>query len=31
MNLKYDGPISNFAFNCNLRPYNLVLALSFLR
>ena len=20
MNLKYDGPLSNFAFNCNLRP-----------
>ena len=21
MNLKYDGPLSNFAFNCNLRHY----------
>ena len=21
MNLKYDGPLSNFAFNCNLRRY----------
>ena len=22
MNLKYDGSLSNFAFNCNLRHYN---------
>ena len=21
MNLKYDGPLSNFAFKCNLRHY----------
>ena len=22
MNLKYDGPLSNLAFNCNLRHYS---------
>ena len=22
MKLEYDGPLSNFAFNCNLRLYN---------
>ena len=25
MKLKYDAPLSNFAFNCNLRHYNLEL------